>query len=241
MTKSDLWKLGVADIIAATRSGERSATDIVEAAIDRMDQVNPALNAVVMDLSDQARQRAADLDRARESGADLGPLHGVPVTIKVNVDQAGWATTNGVKALENLVAVSDAPVVRNLLNAGAVVIEHGGGSGAAYPIARDVMTFMFDPQKGLDALTALEKEWGGTAQERLQRRYAEYARAAGEAVPASPPADREIQARVDAEARLEAQRSEAFARKNPRRVRRPEEPDQPASGDNQQAPAGDAE
>ena len=125
--------------------------------------------------------------------------------------------------------------------AGAVVIEHGGGSGAAYPIARDVMTFMFDPQKGLDALTALEKEWGGTAQERLQRRYAEYARAAGEAVPASPPADREIQARVDAEARLEAQRSEAFARKNPRRVRRPEEPDQPASGDNQQAPAGDAE
>ena len=64
MTKSDLWKLGVADIIAATRSGERSATDIVEAAIDRMDQVNPALNAVVMDLSDQARQRAADLDRA---------------------------------------------------------------------------------------------------------------------------------------------------------------------------------
>ena len=109
MTKSDLWKLGVADIIAATRSGERSATDIVEAAIDRMDQVNPALNAVVTDLSDQARQRAADLDRARESGADLGPLHGVPVTIKVNVDQAGWAPTNGVKALENLVAVSDAP------------------------------------------------------------------------------------------------------------------------------------
>ena len=122
MTKSDLWKLGVADIVAATRSGERSVTEIVEAAIDRMDQVNPALNAVVMDLSDQARQRAADLDRARESGADLGPLHGVPVTIKVNVDQAGWATTNGVKALENLVAVSDAPVVRNLLNAGAVVI-----------------------------------------------------------------------------------------------------------------------
>ncbi|MEL7689598.1 penicillin-binding protein 2 [Citromicrobium bathyomarinum] len=125
--------------------------------------------------------------------------------------------------------------------AGAVVIEHGGGSGAAYPIARDVMTFMFDPQKGLDALTALEKEWGGTAQERLQRRYAEYARAAGEAVPASPPADREIQARVDAEARLEAQRSEAFARKNPRRARRPEEPDQQAPGTNQQAPAGDAE
>ncbi|MGB2497524.1 MAG: amidase [Planktomarina sp.] len=122
MTKSDLWKLGVADIVAATRSGERSVTDIVEAAIDRMDQVNPALNAVVMDLSNEARQRAAALDRARASGAALGPLHGVPVTIKVNVDQTGWATTNGVTALANLVAASDAPVVRNLQNAGAVVI-----------------------------------------------------------------------------------------------------------------------
>ena len=108
MTKSDLWKLGVADIIAATRSGERSATDIVEAAIDRMDQVNPALNAVVMDLSNEARQRAAALDRARASGAALGPLHGVPVTIKVNVDQTGWATTNGITALANLVAASAA-------------------------------------------------------------------------------------------------------------------------------------
>ena len=122
MTKSYLWKLGVAGIVEATQSGARSATDIVEAAIERMDQVNPALNAVVMDLSDQARQRAADLDRARARGAALGPLHGVPITIKVNVDQAGWATTNGVTALENLVAASDAPVVRNLQNAGAVVI-----------------------------------------------------------------------------------------------------------------------
>ena len=54
--------------------------------------------------------------------------------------------------------------------AGAVVIEHGGGSGAAYPIARDVMTFLFDPAKGLEALHALEKQWGGTAQQRLDAR-----------------------------------------------------------------------
>ena len=104
--------------------------------------------------------------------------------------------------------------------AGAVVIEHGGGSSAAYPIARDVMTFMFDPQKGMDALRAMEEEWGGTAQQRLQRRYEEYARAAGETIPPSAPQDREIQERVDAEARIEAQRIEAFARDNPRRARR---------------------
>ena len=71
--------------------------------------------------------------------------------------------------------------------AGAVVIEHGGGSGAAYPVARDIMTFMFDPQKGIEALHALEKQWGGTAQERLDRQYAQFATAAGVDLPAAPP------------------------------------------------------
>lgn len=88
--------------------------------------------------------------------------------------------------------------------AGAVVIEHGGGSSSAYPVARDVMTFLFDPQKGLEALYALEKQWGGTAQERLDKRYEAYAARAGEAVEATPPRDVEIFARVDAEARAAA-------------------------------------
>ena len=95
--------------------------------------------------------------------------------------------------------------------AGAVVIEHGGGSGAAYPIARDVMTFMFDPQKGMDALRALEEQWGGTAQERLTRKYIAYATAAGEAVPPAPSRDEEIFDLVEAEARVAARQSEAIA------------------------------
>ena len=88
--------------------------------------------------------------------------------------------------------------------AGAVVIEHGGGSSSAYPIARDVMTFLFDPRKGMEALHALEKQWGGNAQERLAARYAAYAAQAGEAVPPAPRRDEEIFARVDAEARAAA-------------------------------------
>ena len=95
--------------------------------------------------------------------------------------------------------------------AGAVVIEHGGGSGAAYPIARDVMTFMFDPQKGMDALRGLETQWGGNAEERLARKYAAYAQAAGEEVLPMPKRDEEIFASVDAEARAEAQRAIAEA------------------------------
>jgi penicillin-binding protein 2 len=95
--------------------------------------------------------------------------------------------------------------------AGAVVIEHGGGSGSAYPIARDVMTYLFDPAKGLEALRGFEAQWGGTAQERLERKYAAYAAAAGAEVEAPPRRDEEIFARVDAEARSAAQRSEKLA------------------------------
>ena len=85
--------------------------------------------------------------------------------------------------------------------AGAVVIEHGGGSGAAYPVARDVMTYLFDPPKGLEALHALEKQWGGTAKQRLDTRYAAYAAAAGIDVPPVPANPIELEASVDAEAR----------------------------------------
>ncbi|NQX95335.1 MAG: penicillin-binding protein 2, partial [Erythrobacter sp.] len=95
--------------------------------------------------------------------------------------------------------------------AGAVVIEHGGGSGSAYPIARDVMTFLFDPQKGLDALRALEKQWGGTAQERLERRYAAYAAERGATVTPPPRRDEDIFDQVEAEARVAAMQSEAIA------------------------------
>ena len=89
--------------------------------------------------------------------------------------------------------------------AGAVVIEHGGGSGAAYPIARDVMTFLFDPAKGLEALHALEEQWGGTAQERLDADYARYAAAAGIDVPPAPSDPATIIRLVEAEARAAAQ------------------------------------
>ncbi len=84
--------------------------------------------------------------------------------------------------------------------AGAVVIEHGGGSGAAYPVARDVMTFMLNPQKGLEALHRLEEQWGGTAQERLDRQYLQYANAAGVDLPPAPPPIT-LAREVDAEAR----------------------------------------
>lgn len=122
----------------------------------------------------------------------------------------------------------------NPIYAGAVVIEHGGGSGAAYPIARDVTTFLFDPAKGMDALLALEKQWGGTAQQRLAARYVAYARERGADLPRPPRRDREIFEQVEAEARLAAQRPQSIA--NDAVTPRPEAnpsaaaPPEPASG-----------
>lgn len=114
-----LWQWTASEIVAATQSGACTAADVTEAAIERMDSVNPHLNAVVVSLAEEARQDAARLDA---STAPKGPLHGVPVTIKINVDQKGQATSNGVAAFKDVIAPDDAPVVRNLKAAGAVVI-----------------------------------------------------------------------------------------------------------------------
>ncbi|GAM06907.1 penicillin-binding protein 2 [Novosphingobium sp. MBES04] len=65
----------------------------------------------------------------------------------------------------------------------AVAIEHGGGSGAAYPIARDVMTYLWDKEAAMERLTEYESQWGGTAQERADSRYGSYVRQYGVSAP----------------------------------------------------------
>ncbi|MEL6236881.1 MAG: amidase family protein [Pseudomonadota bacterium] len=114
-----LWHWSAAEISAAVAEGNVTASELTEAALARMEAVNPALNAVVESLAGEARAQAHALDA---DDAPKGPLHGVPVTIKVNVDQTGHATTNGVPAFRDMIAPDDAPVVRNLKAAGAVII-----------------------------------------------------------------------------------------------------------------------
>ncbi len=122
MTQGDIWRFDATELAALTQAGELSAEEVISDALERMHQVNPSLNAVVDDLGTEALERASALDQARRNGASVGPLHGVPVTIKVNVDQKNHATTNGVVALKDVIAPDDAPVVSNLHNAGAIVI-----------------------------------------------------------------------------------------------------------------------
>ncbi|WP_299414317.1 amidase family protein [uncultured Sulfitobacter sp.] len=117
-----IWELDGAEIAAQIAQGAISAREVAEATLARMDSVNPVINAVVA-RDDAAALAAADaVDAARASGAALGPMAGVPVTIKENVDQAGFATTNGLRIQRDLIAEQDNPVVTNLRRAGAVIV-----------------------------------------------------------------------------------------------------------------------
>ena len=128
----DLWRWDATHLAAAIARREIRAADAVDAALARMDAVNPRLNAVTVPLAEEARAAAAAADEAVARGAPLGPLHGVPVTIKENVDQAGCATTNGVVAFRGLVAREDSPVVANWRRAGAIVVGRTNTPGFSF-------------------------------------------------------------------------------------------------------------
>lgn len=118
----ELWSLGAGETAARIANREVSAAEVIEAHLARLDAVNPRLNAVTRPLHDQARSSAQAADAAVARGDALGPLHGVPVTIKDNVDIAGQTSPNGVTALKDLMAEANSPVVDNLLAAGAIPI-----------------------------------------------------------------------------------------------------------------------
>ena len=119
---NDLWRLSAADIAAKVKSRELSASEVIAQSIQRLEQVNPKINAVVQQMPQQAMAQAKQIDSAVAQGKPAGPLAGVPITIKVNVDQAGYATTNGLNTLKDNVANQDNPVVHNLRKAGAIII-----------------------------------------------------------------------------------------------------------------------
>lgn len=119
---SDLWRLSAVELASRIRKREVSAVQAAQSALERLNAVNPALNAVVDHRPDEVMARAADVDAQLARGEDPGVLAGVPVTVKVNVDQAGYATTNGVKLQKDLIAATNSPVVDNLLRAGAVIL-----------------------------------------------------------------------------------------------------------------------
>jgi amidase len=118
----DLWRLPAKDIAALIRSKKISAKEAASAALARLDAVNPSINAVVDHRPADVLAQAGAIDAAIAAKQDLGPLAGVPVTVKVNIDQQGFATTNGLKLQRDVIAATNSPVIDNLRKADAVIL-----------------------------------------------------------------------------------------------------------------------
>jgi amidase len=125
-----LWRLSAVDIAAAVRNRDISCREVTASVLARIEQLNPQINALAEVLADEALASADAADRLTLRGAELGTLHGVPVSIKINVDQVGHATTNGVVPLRDHIAGEDAPVVAHWRSAGAIIV--GRSNTATY-------------------------------------------------------------------------------------------------------------
>ena len=104
---ADSWRLSATEIARRVNAGELSATEVTEHSLQRLQDVNPAINAVVQELPEQALDAAREVDARVASGEQAGALAGVPVTVKVNVDQRGCANTNGIRIQRELIAEHD--------------------------------------------------------------------------------------------------------------------------------------
>src|SRR6266404_826839 len=119
---SEIWQLSASELAQRIARRQLSSVEVVDAHLARIDEVNPALNALVRVLADEARAGAALADKKLAAGEAVGPLHGVPFTVKENIDMAGLPTTWGVTALARAVVPADAPVVERMRAAGAIPI-----------------------------------------------------------------------------------------------------------------------
>jgi amidase len=116
-----LHHLPAVRLASAVRAGEVGARELLEHFLERVDRLNPAINAVILQDREGARARADAADAARARGDALGPLHGVPMTVKESYDLAGMPTTWGIPELRGNIARSDALAVQRLSAAGANV------------------------------------------------------------------------------------------------------------------------
>lgn len=122
LTPNELWPLSASEVARLVRARKVSAREVADDALRRLDAVNPRINAIVDCRPDLVREQADQVDSELARGNDPGPLAGVPVTVKINIEQAGFATTDGSRLRENLIAKSNSPAVDNVVRAGAVLL-----------------------------------------------------------------------------------------------------------------------
>ena len=121
MTTEEIYYNDATALAGLVRDGEVSPVEVVRAHLQRIEDVNGRLNAIVT-LNDGAEDRAREAEAAAATGERMGPLHGVPITVKDCVDTAGLRTTRGSRLFSDHVPAADASVVQRLTDAGAIVI-----------------------------------------------------------------------------------------------------------------------
>jgi amidase len=119
---TEIWRLSAAALAQSIRARDISARAAAQSALARLEAVNPAINAVVAYRPEDVLAQADAVDAALARGEDPGILAGVPVTVKVNIDQAGFATTNGTRLQAAQIAHQNSPVIDNLRKSGAVIL-----------------------------------------------------------------------------------------------------------------------
>jgi amidase len=140
MSDQAIWRETATDLAARIRRRDVSAVEVMDAHLDRIEQVNPQLNAIVTLDADGARRAAVEADRALAAGATPGLLYGLPIAVKDLVDTAGMRTTYGSPIYRDHVPDEDALQVTRLRRAGAIVIgktntpEFGAGSQTFNPV-----------------------------------------------------------------------------------------------------------
>ncbi|HEY5645640.1 MAG TPA: amidase [Pseudomonadales bacterium] len=117
----DLAFASATELAAAIQRREVSAVELLNLYLDRVDRYNTELNAIVVDVREQALEQATAADRALAHGSSVGPLHGVPMTVKESYNLAGTPTTWGNPNWRDNVASEDAEAIKKLKAAGAIV------------------------------------------------------------------------------------------------------------------------
>jgi aspartyl-tRNA(Asn)/glutamyl-tRNA(Gln) amidotransferase subunit A len=112
----------IEDALAAQRDGRVTSVQLTRTCLETIARLNPSLNAFITVTADEALEGAHRADDARTRGDWLGPLHGIPVSLKDLVDQRGVPTTAGSRVLDGTPAAADAPVTASLRRAGAVLV-----------------------------------------------------------------------------------------------------------------------
>ena len=121
MGTSDISRKPATDQLTALQSREISAVELLDEHVERHKMLHSRLNAVVTTDIERARQQAAKIDDARSNGVDLGPLAGLPMTVKDALATAGMRSTGGAIELTDHVPTEDAAAVAHARNAGAII------------------------------------------------------------------------------------------------------------------------